>query len=75
MGIGCRIGIVTVSPLAGMKHFTPANGECLTVIATVGNHELDWPKLFTLLNDVLTSFFICQCFHSIKPRTKKAYIL
>ena len=33
----------------------------------VCNHKLDWPKLFTLLNNILTLFFLCQCIHSNSP--------
>ena len=29
----------------------------------MGSHELDWPQLLMPLNDILTSFVLCQCIH------------
>ena len=43
----------------------------IKLITVLGNHELDWPNLFTLLNDILTSIILCKCIHSIIPCTKK----
>ena len=42
-----------------------------------GNHELDWPKLFTPLNDILKYTFLRKCIHSVIPHCstdKKEYI-
>ena len=32
-----------------------------------GNHEIDWPKLFTPLNDILKYIFLCKCIRSVMP--------
>ena len=31
----------------------------------MGNLYLNWPKLFHTISDILTSFFLHQCIHSI----------